>query len=115
MREDGEEEGLDTAKHQMVSINPEYIVFGYGPHPWYVSHLALCPYSVQRFITRLSPGRFFAISEIKTILAHILLNYDVQLEDESMERPPNLVSETAVNANPIAKVMFRKRSKVEGN
>lgn len=28
------EEGLDSAKHHLVSLNPEYIVFGNGRHAW---------------------------------------------------------------------------------
>lgn len=55
-----------------------------------------------------SPGRFFAISEIKSILAHILLNYDVQLENGSRERPPNFMLETSTIPSTKTKVMFRK-------
>jgi hypothetical protein len=28
-----------------------------------------------------SPGRFFAAAELKTMLCHLLLNYDVKFED----------------------------------
>jgi hypothetical protein len=56
-----------------------------------------------------SPGRFFAVNEIKAMFAHILLNYDVQLENGSMERPANLKVEAATMPNVKAKVMFRKR------
>ncbi len=55
-----------------------------------------------------SPGRFFAISEVKCILAHILLNYDVQLENGSLERPPNFILETSTIPSAKTKVMFRK-------
>jgi hypothetical protein len=56
-----------------------------------------------------SPGRFFAVNEIKAMFTHILMNYDVELENGSMERPANLYAETSVMPNPRAKVMFRKR------
>lgn len=56
-----------------------------------------------------SPGRFFAVNEIKAMFAHILLNYDVQLPNGSMERPPNFTVEGTTVPSRRAKVMFRKR------
>lgn len=53
-------------------------------------------------------GRFFAVTELKAMLAHVVLNYDVKLEHEGV-RPPDQVFETVRNANPKAKVWFRKR------
>ena len=35
MRKDGAEE-LDSIRHQMVSLEPTYLLFGYGRHAWYV-------------------------------------------------------------------------------
>lgn len=65
-------------------------------HPWY-PHLPV------------SPGRFFAANGMKTIFTHILLNYDIQLENGSMERPQNIYFGTSSMPNLNAKVMFRKR------
>ncbi|KAJ6451927.1 cytochrome P450 [Mycena sanguinolenta] len=45
---------------QMVSTGHDHLVFGHGKHS--------------------CPGRFFAATEIKTMLAHILINYDVKAE-----------------------------------
>lgn len=56
-----------------------------------------------------SPGRFLAVHEIKIILAQILLKYDIQLENGSMNRPSNLSIESAILPNPKAKMRFRKR------
>ncbi len=56
-----------------------------------------------------SPGRFFAANEIKAIFAHILLNYDVQFENGSMDRPDNIYLGALTIPNTKAKVMFRKR------
>lgn len=56
-----------------------------------------------------SPGRFFAVSAIKTAFAHILTNYDVQFENGSMERPPSTFFEIATTPNGEAKLLFRKR------
>lgn len=58
----------------------------------------------------LSPGRFFAANGMKSIFAHILVNYDVQLENGTLERPPNIYFETSAVPNQEAKVYFRKRS-----
>ncbi|KAJ3557279.1 hypothetical protein NP233_g11785 [Leucocoprinus birnbaumii] len=79
---DGEGE-LDSIKHQMVSLDFDLIVFGHGRHA--------------------CPGRFFAVNEIKAMFAHILLEYDVQLENGSLERPPNTHFEAATIPSPRAK------------
>lgn len=56
-----------------------------------------------------SPGRFFAVNEIKAMFAHILLNYDVQLENGSVDRPVNRYFGQNITPNMKAKVMFRRR------
>jgi hypothetical protein len=55
-----------------------------------------------------SPGRYFAANEMKTMLAHILVTYDVKFENEGV-RPPNEYFATYVRPNTKAKVLFRKR------
>jgi cytochrome P450 len=55
-------------RQQMVSTAPDHIIFGHGRHA--------------------CPGRFFVAMEGKTMLAHILLNYDVKADVEGV-RPPN--------------------------
>jgi hypothetical protein len=57
-----------------------------------------------------SPGRFFAVNEIKAMFTYCLLNYDVQLEGGSLERPKNKLFEVVIMPNMTAKVMFRKRA-----
>lgn len=54
-----------------------------------------------------SPGRFFAINEIKTMLAHVLLNYEVKLADG--ERPKGIWQQALGFPNPFASVLFGKR------
>ncbi|KAF9453721.1 cytochrome P450 [Macrolepiota fuliginosa MF-IS2] len=80
---------LDSIKHQMVSLESDLILFGHGRHA--------------------CPGRFLAVNGIKAMLAHILLNYDLQLENGSKNRPPNVVYQSNIIPNKKAKVMFRKR------
>ncbi|KAJ7203650.1 cytochrome P450 [Mycena pura] len=54
-------------REQMVSTTPDHIIFGHGRHA--------------------CPGRFFVAMEIKTMLAHILLNYDIKAVESV--RPPD--------------------------
>ncbi|KAH7906708.1 cytochrome P450 [Hygrophoropsis aurantiaca] len=81
--EDGE-----AMKHQMVSTNPDFLSFGHGRHA--------------------CPGRFFAANELKTMLAHVVMAYDVKLADGA-PRPELFELGSGLGASPTAKVMFRKR------
>ncbi|KAJ3514885.1 hypothetical protein NLJ89_g2106 [Agrocybe chaxingu] len=79
----------ESIKHQMVSLSPDYIVFGMGRHA--------------------CPGRFFAVNEIKVMLAHVLLTYDVKLPNNG-PRPENVWMFANCSPNPTAEVLFRKRA-----
>ncbi|KAF9445324.1 cytochrome P450 [Macrolepiota fuliginosa MF-IS2] len=61
---------MNPLKWQMTALNPEYMLFGLGRHA--------------------CPGRFFAVAEIKAIVARILLNYDIKLTDEEAGRPKDV-------------------------
>ncbi|KAM6493880.1 Cytochrome P450 [Amanita muscaria] len=80
-------EGMEN-KHQVVSLDFNYILFGHGRHA--------------------CPGRFFAANELKVMLAHVLWNYDVQMANGG-GRPANRVFGQNSMPNPTAQVMFRKR------
>lgn len=55
-----------------------------------------------------SPGRFFAANELKGMLAHVVLTYDVKMEQEGvLPRPMNFGFLWGPNRS--AKVMFRRR------
>lgn len=54
-----------------------------------------------------SPGRFFAVNEIKTMMANVLLNYDVKTEDGV--RPKNVNMGATFIPNLKAKLLFRRR------
>ncbi|KAF5315413.1 hypothetical protein D9619_007343 [Psilocybe cf. subviscida] len=82
-----DEDGEGT-KHQTVSLTMDFVVFGTGRHA--------------------CPGRFFAVNEIKAMLAHVLLNYDVKLADG--KRPECIWQQGLSAPNPFAKVLFRKRA-----
>jgi hypothetical protein len=55
-----------------------------------------------------SPGRFFAANELKAMLAHILLSYDVKMADGG-GRPENIWFGRSSLPNTKAEVLFRKR------
>lgn len=55
-----------------------------------------------------SPGRFFAAVMLKSMLAHIVLTYDVKL-DENGTPPRSQHIGTSIQLNPSATIMFRKR------
>ncbi|KAJ7688404.1 cytochrome P450 [Mycena rosella] len=78
-----------ATRHQLAATNLDYLPWGHGRHA--------------------CPGRFFAATMLKTMLAHILVNYDVKLEDESAGRPPNQWFAAICIPNGTANVMFRKR------
>ena len=103
LRESDEHDGV--TKYQMVNTAPDYVTFGHGKHAWYV---VIChqPHSTDKFGSY-SPGRFFAAAELKTMLCHLLLNYDVKFED----RPPVEVWRVSFRIiDTDATVSFRARS-----
>ncbi|KAF5356382.1 hypothetical protein D9758_009515 [Tetrapyrgos nigripes] len=79
----------ESMKHQLVTVNPEWMVFGQGKHA--------------------CPGRFFASTEIKAILAHVVLHYDVKLPNDSKETPATFKKQIHTGPSLEATVMFRKR------
>ncbi|OSX67132.1 hypothetical protein POSPLADRAFT_1051287 [Postia placenta MAD-698-R-SB12] len=82
----------DAVRKQYVNTSKEFIPFGHGKHA--------------------CPGRFFAVNELKAMMAYIVLHYDVKLE-EGVSRPENVWVWHDV-APADTKVLFRKRqSKVE--
>jgi len=83
------EQDGESLKHQMVAIDPSFALFGGGRH--------MCP------------GRFFAVNEIKALIAHVLLAYDVKFEGNKGVPSP-VWSGASYTPNSSAEVMFRKRA-----
>ncbi|KAJ7777005.1 cytochrome P450 [Mycena metata] len=79
----------DIFKRQMISTAVDHLPFGTGKHA--------------------CPGRFFAATELKAMLAHLVLNYDVKAEVEGV-RPPDVLFGLSISPNPAGKVSFRKRT-----
>ncbi|SJL14066.1 uncharacterized protein ARMOST_17521 [Armillaria ostoyae] len=79
-------ERSDNGKHpQMVSPGVDFMFFGYGRHQ--------------------CTGRFLAVIELKIMMSHILLNFDVKMMDKVP--PPIWISEYPFIGS--GKVLFRKR------
>ncbi|KAI9465137.1 cytochrome P450 [Lactarius psammicola] len=84
-----ERDGDAMTRHQATSTSAECLTFGYGRHA--------------------CPGRFFAVNEVKTLLAHILVTYDIKFE-EGKQAPRSLIIKS-VRVPGKANAMFRKRQK----
>lgn len=54
------------------------------------------------------PGRFFASAEIKVVLAHLLLHYDVRLKPGEL-KPRQQHFGLAILPDPKAEVLFKAR------
>ncbi|KAJ7480645.1 cytochrome P450 [Mycena latifolia] len=78
----------DIFKRHMVSTAVDHLPFGAGKHA--------------------CPGRFFAATELKAMLAHLVVNYDIKAEVEGV-RPPNNNFGTMTTPSATGKVLFRKR------
>jgi hypothetical protein len=56
----------------------DHLTFGYGRHAWCVFFL---PQSIAVTHISVSPGRFFAVNEVKAFLAHVVVTYDIKFEE----------------------------------
>lgn len=96
----------EGTKHQFVSTSLDYLPFGHGRNAWYVHSPCFSSTLIDaEFVV--SPGRFFVANQLKTMLAHIVLTYDVKLENAIIQESIHVT--TSITANPNVKVMFRKR------
>ncbi|CCM00485.1 uncharacterized protein FIBRA_02519 [Fibroporia radiculosa] len=75
-------------KYQMISTSTQYLPFGHGKNA--------------------CPGRFFAANEVKAMLAHVVMTYDVKTVEDGVIPPPFWVLASLV-PNGKADVLFRKR------
>ncbi|KAL0579192.1 hypothetical protein V5O48_002814 [Marasmius crinis-equi] len=82
-----EKEGR-SVRHQMMTPEPGYVAFGMGKHA--------------------CPGRFFAAVELKALVSHALLTYDLKY-DEGVSMPGIEWFAATSFANTKGEIMFRKR------
>ncbi|GJC82663.1 cytochrome P450 monooxygenase ATR2 [Colletotrichum liriopes] len=84
----GSKQAEVVSNAQFVSVGQSSLTFGYGRHA--------------------CPGRFFAVNEIKMILATLLMNYDLMNAAGSRERYPNVVSGPMSFPDPNKTILLRK-------
>ena len=82
------EQDATGRRFDIVTTGLDSLAFGHGRHA--------------------CPGRYFAACELKLMLAHAVMNYDVKLENEGVRPKDMWVASTCV-PNPKATVLFRKR------
>lgn len=80
---------IDEARLQYTSSDLNNMAFGYGRHA--------------------CPGRFFASSETKMIMAYLLMHYDFKFPDDQKIRPPSLTYETQYLPDFTTTVLVKRR------
>ncbi len=105
---DMRDEDGESTKHQFVSTSVDYVAFGHGKHAWLVDSSFPSPFLALIFMFNFSPGRFFAANELKAMMAHVIVTYDVKFSNEGV-RPANKWIATTIAPDPTATVLFRKR------
>jgi cytochrome P450 len=78
--------GFEHRSH-LISTSPEHMAFSHGKHA--------------------CPGRFFAANEVKIAMVHVLLKYDIRLEDPSGAAWKEWG--TSMFTNPKARMAVRRR------
>jgi len=82
------EQDTTERRFDIVTTSNDSLAFGHGRHA--------------------CPGRYFAACELKLMFAHVVMNYDVKLENEGV-RPKDMWFVNSCVPNRNAKVLFRKR------
>ncbi|KAJ7920455.1 cytochrome P450 [Mycena leptocephala] len=83
----GDDEGENFTEY-MISTSPEHLAFGHKQHA--------------------CPGRFFVAAELKTLLAHLVMHYDLRAETEGV-RPPDFAFGLVVLPSLSGNIFLRKR------
>ena len=60
--------------------------------------------------THACPGRYYVSQEVKIMLAHLLLNFEIKWP-EGKSRSANMVHDFATPPNAMAEMMFREKLK----
>lgn len=101
-----EESGVDQPL--MATPSLDYMAFGHGRPAWYVMPDSIVfSHEAEVGVLIASPGRFFAVAELKMILAHILLRYNFKLETGGIPQVKWL--ESKVIPDTSVKILFKKR------
>lgn len=83
----------ESGRHQFAMTDENNLHFGHGKYA--------------------CPGRFLASNEMKTLLGHILMEYDFKLA-EGQSRPVNKSVNEYIFPDPDGELLFRERANLEG-
>lgn len=97
---------FEYAPHLTMTLLP--VLFGYGKHGAALGLIFRVIVTELCIPLAACPGRFFASNEVKLILCHIILHYDVKTEVDGV-RPSDFVVATERMPSSTAKLLFRKR------
>ena len=106
LRELNEDAG---ARHQAFSTSTDHLTFGYGRHTWYAFCCVFVLTHSSHLSHSISPGRVFAINEIKILLAHMVVTYDIKFEEG--KQTPQCLCIGSGRYPGKTNVMFRMRQK----
>ena len=98
-----------TARHQALSTSVDHLTFGYGRHAWCVFLVGFASTRCSYSCLPISPGRFFAVNEVKAFLAHVVVTYDIKFEEG--KQAPREFHVGSMRIPREANVMFRTRQK----
>lgn len=79
----------ERSRHQFVTTGVDSLPFGHGKFA--------------------CPGRFFAATQVKMVLATILINYDVEFPGDRKARPLNIFSGEGIGPDRAQKITFTPR------
>ena len=65
----------------------------------------------RRYLLTISPGRFFAVNEIKGLLAYMVTTYDIKFEEGKGVPRGSRIGIAGVRIPAKANVIFRTRQK----
>lgn len=98
----------ESLRNEFVNTRPDFLSFGLGKHAWCVvlPH-DLILVTLSELIT-LSPGRFFASTELKGLLANFVHTYDMKSEQDGVVPDSSWIGMNNLPST-TANVLFRKR------
>jgi hypothetical protein len=103
------EESAGPTKNQMVNTGLTYLLFGHGKHAWYVQF-----YQFRvKILTYPSPGRFLAVTELKLIVATLLMRYDMKIVPGT--KPKNFLFGTAKVPDTSFSILVKAREQATPN
>ena len=100
------EQAGESSKYHASTSSVNYVHFGHGHHAWFFPRSSTDPILPVMEINT-SPGRFFAINEMKMIAALLIGRFDIKTANG--ERPKDVKLGGSIVPDPHAEILFRRR------